>query len=190
MYLFRLLTQFSNHASVQFLPGHTPTQEERAQPQLYADNVRVALARGAGLPCCVAQLGSKWRLHKAIGGGHLHWKWYRNPGVGDPRKTVPGAVAPWAAAGATPSCRYHAPPPSARDGSALRVGADTLSADVETGAGVGAGGAGGGPIVVTPALSGAGTPRAKFWPAGAHTDAVDGVRNTDRGPGQVGSERE
>lgn len=84
VYLFRLLTQVYNCASVQFLPGHQPTPQQIADPALYAEAVRVKMAAAAQLPLATAKLESKWRLHKLIRSGKLQWKWFRNPGVTNP----------------------------------------------------------------------------------------------------------
>jgi len=46
------MTQFYTKAEIHFLPCYSPSQEEQADPQLFADNVRSYMASQAGLPLC------------------------------------------------------------------------------------------------------------------------------------------
>ena len=91
-YIFRLLTQFSNSVSVQFLPGHVPTDAEKQNAALFAQNVRRELSQASGIPMCSAQRTSKWRLHGVIRSGGGPWKWYQRDGVPDPRIVRSSAV--------------------------------------------------------------------------------------------------
>ncbi|TYZ65499.1 hypothetical protein PybrP1_008070 [[Pythium] brassicae (nom. inval.)] len=47
----RLLCQVRNRLEVEFLPPYVPTRDEAAQPALYAENVRQAMARALGVAC-------------------------------------------------------------------------------------------------------------------------------------------
>ncbi len=58
-HIFRFLTQFVNKCSVQLLPVYTPTAEEIADPSLYAQNVRLYMARLSGLKLSEATLEDK-----------------------------------------------------------------------------------------------------------------------------------
>mmetsp|Transcript_54687 Transcript_54687/g.119870 ORF Transcript_54687/g.119870 Transcript_54687/m.119870 type:complete len:351 (-) Transcript_54687:53-1105(-) len=49
-HLFLMMSQWYNRAEVVFLPIYTPDASERANPQLYADNVQRAMADAMGLP--------------------------------------------------------------------------------------------------------------------------------------------
>jgi len=48
------LCQFAVHLSIEFLPPHAPSEAERAEPQLFANNVRAAMAArmGVGVTDC------------------------------------------------------------------------------------------------------------------------------------------
>jgi lysophosphatidylcholine acyltransferase / lyso-PAF acetyltransferase len=46
--LYRACCQFNNRLSVQYLPLHVPTEEERRDPALFASNVRAEIARALG----------------------------------------------------------------------------------------------------------------------------------------------
>lgn len=48
--IMRMLAQFNNTMEVSFLPVYTPNDAERANPKLYARNVRDLIARELGLP--------------------------------------------------------------------------------------------------------------------------------------------
>lgn len=48
--ILRMFAQFNNTMEVTFLPVYTPSEEERANPKLYARNVRDLIARELGLP--------------------------------------------------------------------------------------------------------------------------------------------
>lgn len=47
--IFRLACQFTNRCSVEFLPARTPTEEERIDPILFANNVRASMAAKLGV---------------------------------------------------------------------------------------------------------------------------------------------
>lgn len=44
------MTQFQTRLDIAILPPYTPSPEERADPKLYAANVRVLYGRAMGLP--------------------------------------------------------------------------------------------------------------------------------------------
>ena len=46
----RLVTQFQTRLDIAILPPYTPSPEERADPKLYAANVRALYGRAMGLP--------------------------------------------------------------------------------------------------------------------------------------------
>lgn len=50
MHLLRLMTQVYNDIEVQCLPVYHPSEEEKADPQLYAANVRALMAGALGVP--------------------------------------------------------------------------------------------------------------------------------------------
>ncbi|MEW5300930.1 MAG: hypothetical protein WDW36_003821 [Sanguina aurantia] len=61
----RLITQWSNALEITILPPYTPSPEELASPRLFADNVRLVMAEGLGVPC-VEQSGDHfYALYKA-----------------------------------------------------------------------------------------------------------------------------
>jgi hypothetical protein len=47
--MFRFLTQFVNYCTITLYPVYTPSAEEKADPALYASNVRAYMARVGGL---------------------------------------------------------------------------------------------------------------------------------------------
>ena len=44
--------QLHVYAEIEFLPPYTPSEEEKKDPQLFADNVRKVMADAAGVPLC------------------------------------------------------------------------------------------------------------------------------------------
>lgn len=48
-HIFRFLTQFVNYCELEWLPVYVPNEAEKADPQLYANNVRAAMAKASGL---------------------------------------------------------------------------------------------------------------------------------------------
>jgi hypothetical protein len=48
-HFMRLQTQFINHCDVEILPPYLPDEKERADPRLYADNVRAHMAAALGV---------------------------------------------------------------------------------------------------------------------------------------------
>lgn len=49
--MLRMYCQFTNHMQVTYLPVYHPSEEEKANPKLYAQNVRNLIAKELGLPC-------------------------------------------------------------------------------------------------------------------------------------------
>jgi lysophosphatidylcholine acyltransferase/lyso-PAF acetyltransferase len=58
-HLFRFLTQFVNYCELVMLPVYTPSAAEKADPQLFADNVRAAMSKASGLPMSEADVKDK-----------------------------------------------------------------------------------------------------------------------------------
>jgi len=50
--LFYTLCQFQNHLEIEFLEPYHPSEEEKRDPQLFANNVRVLMASSLGIPLC------------------------------------------------------------------------------------------------------------------------------------------
>ncbi|XP_060520333.1 lysophosphatidylcholine acyltransferase isoform X4 [Cylas formicarius] len=48
--LWLTLTQISSHCEVEFLPVYTPSEEEKRDPKLFANNVRAVMAKALGIP--------------------------------------------------------------------------------------------------------------------------------------------
>ncbi|KAL5467614.1 hypothetical protein EMCRGX_G031872 [Ephydatia muelleri] len=48
--LFYTLCQFHNRVEIEYLPVYMPTDEEKQNPDLFADNVRNAISRASGVP--------------------------------------------------------------------------------------------------------------------------------------------
>lgn len=48
--LFRTMCQFYNRMEVQYLPVYYPSEEEKSDPKLFANNVRQVMARALGVP--------------------------------------------------------------------------------------------------------------------------------------------
>ena len=68
LHLWRLLTQFSNYCSVEWLPVYVPNEAEKKDPALFASNVREYMSRLSGLPCFDADLDTKKDFLKLIRG--------------------------------------------------------------------------------------------------------------------------
>ncbi len=58
-HIFRFLTQFVNYCELVMLPVYTPSAAEKADPQLFASNVRAAMSRATGLPTSESELKDK-----------------------------------------------------------------------------------------------------------------------------------
>lgn len=48
--LWRTLTQFHTFCEIEFLPVYYPSEAEKANPKLYADNVRIMMAKALDIP--------------------------------------------------------------------------------------------------------------------------------------------
>jgi lysophosphatidylcholine acyltransferase/lyso-PAF acetyltransferase len=46
----RLITQFVQHLEIEYLPVYHPSEEEKQNPALYAENVRTLMAKTLGVP--------------------------------------------------------------------------------------------------------------------------------------------
>ena len=58
-HLFRFLTQFVNYCELVMLPVYNPSEAEKADPLLYAHNVREAISKHSGLPVSESELKDK-----------------------------------------------------------------------------------------------------------------------------------
>ena len=67
-HLFRLLTQFVNYCEVELLPVYTPSEAERNDPALYAQNVRAYMSKHSGLPMRDVDLSDKQEYLQIIRG--------------------------------------------------------------------------------------------------------------------------
>ena len=59
------LSQFRIHHSVEFLPPYSPSEEEKAKPQLFANNVRAVMAARMGVPVTDCSYYDYLRINKA-----------------------------------------------------------------------------------------------------------------------------
>jgi lysophosphatidylcholine acyltransferase/lyso-PAF acetyltransferase len=66
--MFRFLTQFVNYCELVMLPVYTPSAAEKADPQLFADNVRAAMSKASGLPMSEADVKDKREYLQVIRG--------------------------------------------------------------------------------------------------------------------------
>lgn len=66
VHLWRALTQFTHSVTVTYLPVYYPSVAERANPLLYAANVRKAMAEALRVPCAEVGRGEKSEYHARI----------------------------------------------------------------------------------------------------------------------------
>lgn len=66
-HMFRVFSQFSNACEVHWLPIHYPTDAEKKDPRLYAENVRTEIAAELNVPKVDASYQDKLDYHVAIG---------------------------------------------------------------------------------------------------------------------------
>ena len=67
VFVLRMLSQFHNRLDAEFLPAYVPSDEERRDPHVYADNVRTAMALHADLGfCCEVSFKDKMAYHKIL----------------------------------------------------------------------------------------------------------------------------
>ncbi|KAK9843883.1 hypothetical protein WJX84_004630 [Apatococcus fuscideae] len=64
-HMLRMLCQFSNSLEVEILPVYVPNSKEKADPKLYAENVRVLMAKRLGVPLADAGILDHIRLKHA-----------------------------------------------------------------------------------------------------------------------------
>ena len=62
LHVWRLLSQPVNFLSVEVLPVYRPSPEERADPALFAANVRQVMARRLGVPMVERGIGEEHEL--------------------------------------------------------------------------------------------------------------------------------
>ncbi|KAG7264836.1 hypothetical protein CRUP_004379, partial [Coryphaenoides rupestris] len=65
--LWHTTSQIYTNVTVEYLPVYTPSEEEKADPQLYADNVQKLMARSLGLPATDYMMEGRVPVHK-LGG--------------------------------------------------------------------------------------------------------------------------
>ena len=70
-HLFRVLTQFVNYCEMQFLPVYNPSEEEKKDPALYAENVRKYMAKHSGLLLSESSVEEKKEYLELIRGEKL-----------------------------------------------------------------------------------------------------------------------
>mmetsp|Transcript_64682 Transcript_64682/g.95642 ORF Transcript_64682/g.95642 Transcript_64682/m.95642 type:complete len:411 (+) Transcript_64682:30-1262(+) len=63
----RSLCQFYNRMQVRYLEDYIPSEEEKNDPKLYAENVRNIIAYASNLPMCDASYADKRAFHKRLG---------------------------------------------------------------------------------------------------------------------------
>ena len=68
IFLYAML-QPANSLTVEYLPPHAPTDEELADPRLFASNVRAAMAEALGVPCTGHSYEDAWLSLVAHEGG-------------------------------------------------------------------------------------------------------------------------
>jgi lysophosphatidylcholine acyltransferase/lyso-PAF acetyltransferase len=68
-HLFRFMTQFVNYCDITFLPVYTPSEAERADAGLFANNVREAMSRATGLPLSDSDVQDKKDYLALLRGG-------------------------------------------------------------------------------------------------------------------------
>jgi lysophosphatidylcholine acyltransferase/lyso-PAF acetyltransferase len=66
-HIFRVLTQIQNHVEVTWLPVYYPSEEEKKDPKLYANNVRKVLSKALQIPMVESSFADKVDYHVAIG---------------------------------------------------------------------------------------------------------------------------
>lgn len=74
-----LPAQVWQNAELVVLPAYFPSAEERANPALYALNVRRAVSEATGCRESDAYARHKFELHRHIHAGRIDWRWHRNP---------------------------------------------------------------------------------------------------------------
>jgi 1-acyl-sn-glycerol-3-phosphate acyltransferase len=73
-YYYRLFTQFRNYVEITHLPIYYPSEDEKKDPELYAENVRKLMAKVSNLELSSSTREDKMEFHKRIHSGELHWE--------------------------------------------------------------------------------------------------------------------
>lgn len=63
--MFRVMTQFYNRMEIQYLPTYYPNEAEKADPYLYAENVRKYMSEKSGIPLSNYSLDDYFVLNEA-----------------------------------------------------------------------------------------------------------------------------
>lgn len=66
-HMLRIFSQFSNSCEITWLPVYYPSEAEKADPKLYAENVRTAIADALHVPKVESSFQDKVDYHIAIG---------------------------------------------------------------------------------------------------------------------------
>lgn len=72
-YWFRVFTQFKNYIKVLYLPIYYPSEDEKKDPQLYANNVRELMSKESGIPLGTGTREDKFKYHEMIIKGKYKW---------------------------------------------------------------------------------------------------------------------
>jgi len=67
VFIFRTLTQFHNRLQVRYMREYIPSEEEKKDPKLYAENVRTVMAKALCVPKCEANYKEKRMYHLRLG---------------------------------------------------------------------------------------------------------------------------
>jgi lysophosphatidylcholine acyltransferase / lyso-PAF acetyltransferase len=70
-YLWKLWAGLRFRIQAQWLPLYVPNEQEKADPALYASNVRAYMSKMSGVPLCESGIAQKAAYHKAIMGGKV-----------------------------------------------------------------------------------------------------------------------
>jgi len=73
IHLYYMLIQFRNHLKVTYLNVYTPSEEEKRNPQLYANNVQKLMSKSSNITQSNSTLQDKLKYHKTILSGKLKW---------------------------------------------------------------------------------------------------------------------
>eukprot|EP01122_Echinamoeba_exundans_P000752 TRINITY_DN10689_c0_g1_i1.p1 TRINITY_DN10689_c0_g1~~TRINITY_DN10689_c0_g1_i1.p1 ORF type:complete len:344 (+),score=35.74 TRINITY_DN10689_c0_g1_i1:37-1068(+) len=70
-YLWKLWSGLRFRIQAQWLPLYVPNEQEKANPALYASNVRAYMSKMSGIPLSESGIAQKAAYHKAIMGGQI-----------------------------------------------------------------------------------------------------------------------
>eukprot|EP01102_Stenamoeba_stenopodia_P016041 TRINITY_DN5551_c0_g2_i1.p1 TRINITY_DN5551_c0_g2~~TRINITY_DN5551_c0_g2_i1.p1 ORF type:complete len:211 (+),score=48.47 TRINITY_DN5551_c0_g2_i1:676-1308(+) len=78
-HFLRLLSQVCNEVEVIQLPAYHPSEEEKKDPTLYAENVQKLMAKTLSIPATPYGTENKLAYHKEIIAGNRSWKYWLSP---------------------------------------------------------------------------------------------------------------